>query len=189
MKDYYELLEVNKNASDDTIKKVFRMLIKKNHPDLFEGKEKLKAEEKVKDLNEAYEVLINKEKREKYNLELEEYNSKNEDAFRVLMEENEYLKNVIQEKNRIIKEFLQDIGVNSNELEENINDSEYFDEIVDTKENNIDMTAGYNGYKREERIKKIIYMAFMILVGAIVLWVVTGINIFKIFIEIFKTMF
>ena len=37
MKDYYELLELSKNASDETIKKVFRMLIKKNHPDLLEG--------------------------------------------------------------------------------------------------------------------------------------------------------
>ena len=54
MKDYYELLEVSKNASEDTIKKVFRMLIKKNHPDLFEGEEKTKAEEKVKQLKKVY---------------------------------------------------------------------------------------------------------------------------------------
>lgn len=188
MKDYYEILEVNKNASDDTIKKVFRMLIKKNHPDLFEGAEKVKAEEKVKELNEAYEVLINKESREKYNLELEEYNNKNEDALTILMEENEYLKGVIEEKNRLIKEFFDELGVNENELKEEINSSEYSEEnerYID----NITMTEGYKLYKKKEQIKKILYMVAMILAGIIFLWVVTDINLFKIFIDTFKAMF
>jgi len=185
MKDYYEILEVNKNASEDTIKKVFRMLIKKNHPDLFEGDEKIRAENKVKELNEAYEVLINKENREKYNLELEKYNIKDEDALVILMEENEYLKNVIQEKNKLIKEFLKDVGVSTDNLQEDIIDSEYVEEV----DNSVDMTAGYNSYKREERIKKIIYMFGIILIGIIALWVVTGINMFKIFIDIFRNMF
>ena len=47
MENYYEILEVNEKASIEIIKKVFKIHIKKNHPDLFTGKEKLEAEEKV----------------------------------------------------------------------------------------------------------------------------------------------
>ena len=184
MKDYYEILEVSKNASDDTIKKVFRMMIKKNHPDLFEGDEKLKAEEKVKELNEAYEILINRDSRKKYDLELSEYNNKVDENLTVLLQENEYLKNVIEEKNKLIKEFLQNMGVDSNTIDENLVDDNYSNE-----NNNIDMTEGYNSYNREYRIKKIISMFVIMVIGMIVLWIVTGINLFKIFIEIFKTMF
>ena len=188
MKDYYELLEVSKNASPDTIKKVFRMMIKKNHPDLFEGKEKLKAEERVKELNEAYEALINEESRKKYDLELDEYNKKDDYALQTLMKENEYLKSVIDEKNNIIKEFLEDAGISEPGI-----DQEYLNEVDynynENKDDNINMTEGYRKYKTEDRIKKIIYMLIMIFSGIIVLWLVTGVNIFRIFIDIFKTMF
>ncbi len=187
MKDYYELLELSKNASEDMIKKVFRILIKKNHPDLFEGEEKLKAEEKVKQLNEAYEVLTNKESREKYDAELEEYKQKDENIIQTLIEENEYLKNVIQEKNSMIREFLTELNIDTKNNEYILEDDyEYKNEnIVKDKEQNYD----YSLYKRSERIKKIIYMILIIICGAIVLNIVTGINIFSIFIEIFKTMF
>lgn len=183
MKDYYEILEVNKKASNDTIKKVFRMLIKKNHPDLFEGKEKIKAEEKVKELNEAYEVLINKESREKYNLELAENDKSNEEALAILMEENQYLKNVIQEKNRLIKEYFDEVE----EEQENI--QKIYSNISKQDINNETMVEGYNLYRRKEQINKIIYVLLMILVGVITLSIVTDINVFKIFIEVFKNMF
>ena len=183
MKDYYEILEVNKKASNDTIKKVFRMLIKKNHPDLFEGKEKIKAEEKVKELNEAYEVLINKESREKYNLELAENDKSNEEALAILMEENQYLKNVIQEKNILIKEYFDEVE----EEQENI--QKIYSNISKQDINNETMVEGYNLYRRKEQINKIIYVLLMILVGVITLSIVTDINVFKIFIEVFKNMF
>lgn len=63
--DYYELLGVNKNATDDEIKSAFRKLAKQYHPDLQTG-DKAEAEAKFKQINEAYEVLSNKEKRAKY---------------------------------------------------------------------------------------------------------------------------
>ena len=183
MKDYYEILEVNKKASNDTIKKVFRMLIKKNHPDLFEGKEKIKAEEKVKELNEAYEVLINKESREKYNLELAENDKSNEEALAILMEENQYLKNVIQEKNRLIKEYFDEVEEEQENIQKN------YSNIYKQGINNETMVEGYNLYRRKEQINKIIYVLLMILVGIITLSIVTDINVFKIFIEVFKNMF
>ena len=78
MENYYELLEVSKNASDEVISKVFKYHIKKNHPDLFSEKEKIQAEIKVKKLNEAYEVLSNSEKRKEYDkMLLEQENSRN----------------------------------------------------------------------------------------------------------------
>ncbi|MDE6704074.1 MAG: molecular chaperone DnaJ [Muribaculaceae bacterium] len=63
-RDYYEVLGVSKTASDDEIKKAYRTLARKYHPDVNPG-DKV-AEEKFKEAAEAYEVLSNAEKRQKY---------------------------------------------------------------------------------------------------------------------------
>lgn len=63
-KDYYEILGVDKKASQDEIKKAFRKLAVKYHPDKSQGDKA--AEEKFKEINEAYEVLGDPEKRKKY---------------------------------------------------------------------------------------------------------------------------
>lgn len=63
-RDYYEVLGVAKGASDDEIKKAHRRLAKQYHPDL--NRDNPEADEKFKELNEAYEVLSDKEKRAKY---------------------------------------------------------------------------------------------------------------------------
>ena len=63
-RDYYEVLGVDKNASEDEIKKAYRKLAKKYHPDLNPGDKE--AEEKFKEANEAYEVLSDAEKKAKY---------------------------------------------------------------------------------------------------------------------------
>jgi curved DNA-binding protein len=63
-KDYYESLGVARNASDADIKKAFRKLAREYHPDV--AKDKKKAEEKFKEINEAYEVLSDPAKRKKY---------------------------------------------------------------------------------------------------------------------------
>ncbi len=62
-RDYYETLGVKKTASDDEIRSAFRKLARKYHPDV--AKDKKAAEEKFKEINEAYEVLSDKEKRQK----------------------------------------------------------------------------------------------------------------------------
>ena len=62
-RDYYETLGVAKTASDDEIKSAFRKLARKHHPDVAKDKEKVSAEEKFKQINEAYEVLSDPEKR------------------------------------------------------------------------------------------------------------------------------
>ncbi len=63
-KDYYKILGVNKKASQDEIKKAYRKLAVKYHPDKNQGNRT--AEEKFKEINEAYEVLGDPDKREKY---------------------------------------------------------------------------------------------------------------------------
>lgn len=63
-RDYYEVLGINKGASDDEIKKAFRSMSKKYHPDLNPGNKQ--AEEKFKEVNEAYQVLSDPDKKAKY---------------------------------------------------------------------------------------------------------------------------
>lgn len=63
-KDYYASLGVSRDASDEEVKKAFRQLARKYHPDV--AKNKKNAEEKFKEINEAYEVLGDPAKRKKY---------------------------------------------------------------------------------------------------------------------------
>jgi len=64
-KDYYNILGVNREASEREIKQAYRRLARKYHPDVNPGDKS--AEARFKQINEAYEVLSDKEKRQKYN--------------------------------------------------------------------------------------------------------------------------
>ena len=93
MKTYYEILEIDKNASDEVIKNAYKALVKKYHPDLKTGQEKVIAEQKIKEINSAYDILSNPTSKleydqslsDKVNISIEEYNS--------ILKENNKLKN------------------------------------------------------------------------------------------------
>ncbi len=68
-KDYYSVLGVDKNATSDDIKKAYRTLVKKYHPDLHPGDKA--AAEKFKEINEANEILSDDKKRKQYDFERE----------------------------------------------------------------------------------------------------------------------
>ena len=63
-RDYYEVLGVNKSASEDEIKKAYKKMARKYHPDL--NPDNKEAEEKFKEVNEAYEVLSDANKKARY---------------------------------------------------------------------------------------------------------------------------
>ncbi len=67
--DYYDTLGVDRNASDEDLKKAYRKLARQHHPDLHTADHQKKhAEEKFKVINEAYEVLSDQEKRRRYDM-------------------------------------------------------------------------------------------------------------------------
>src|SRR5258706_14458154 len=66
IKDYYEVLGVPRTASVDEIKKAYHLLAREHHPDLHSGKDKDRHTREMQRVNEAYEVLSDKEKRAKY---------------------------------------------------------------------------------------------------------------------------
>ena len=76
-RDYYEVLGVSKGASGDEIKKAYRKEAKKYHPDLHPGDKE--AESKFKEVNEAYEVLSDKEKKARAKMPVREASERRND--------------------------------------------------------------------------------------------------------------
>ena len=87
-KNYYDWLEISKNASPEVIDKAYKALVKKYHPDLQEGENKLKAEEIIKHINEAYAILSEETKRKQYDETIKEETISREDYDRLQEELN-----------------------------------------------------------------------------------------------------
>lgn len=188
MKNYYEILEVNPKASEDIIKKVYKIKVKQNHPDLFQGEEKKKAEEKTKEITEAYDILSNKEKRQNYDLELKNNeNEENEKYIKYesiissLKSENEYLKNVIISKNNIINEFLE----NESDPYKPSSNTYYKQNEKNEHKSNLQSNNSQNYfysilYDLKQLILKLAIFIIIILLLLLIFWALTGNNIFEI---------
>lgn len=146
MKNYYEILEVSRKASKDTINKIFKIHMKSNHPDLFQGNEKIKAEEKSKELTEAYNVLSDDIQRAKYDEELDaEESSSSFNNVQAIMEENEYLKQVIAKKDEYINR-LTGMDLQSQGQSNQYNNGYYGNYYQGQQYNNYGTNNGYGGF-------------------------------------------
>lgn len=192
MKNYYEILQVDKNATFEIINRVYKYHIKKNHPDLFEEQEKEKAKQRVQEFNEAYEILSNKEKRQEYdknleNLQKELENTKtNLESIKRLEEENSILHQQLLYKDKLLKEILNELNVPYsseylyfNEQEYNVSEKE--------KENNEKKDINTTKYINYMKIKlyKIIFSIFLFIVLIFIFSYITGNN----YMEFFKSLF
>lgn len=119
MKNYYEILEVNKKASQETIAKVYKFLAKKYHPDANPDNQQ-EAEEKFKEISEAYEILSNAEKRKQYDSELEDYESGNSPET-VSMENFIQLRNYCKQLEDTLKQYSSAENINSSRSSEHNN--------------------------------------------------------------------
>ena len=92
-KNFYEILEIDLNASPEIVEKAYKTLVKKYHPDLQNGDKKAKYEEKLKVINKAYETLSDPEKRKAYDETLPGHVSAEE--YENLRRQKEYMKDRI----------------------------------------------------------------------------------------------
>ena len=140
MKNYYKILQVDKDASPEIIKVAYKLLVEKNHPDLKEGNDKINAEEKIKQINEAYDILSNPTKEAEYdqslineNISQEQYNfilnenmnlKKELNYFHNLYNRNNYYKqknaNMYNESNNNINQNTSNDEINNNSKFKNI---------------------------------------------------------------------
>ena len=139
--NYYEILEVNKNASPEIIEKAYKTLVKKYHPDLQQDEDKNKYEEKIKKINEAYDILSDPEKRKKYDLNLKNTEISIND-YNSLYQENINLKNNLN----ILKEKLNynNLQNNKNNYKKNNINQEYSDNYYTENFNNSDSKNNKN---------------------------------------------
>ena len=147
MKNYYEILEVDKNASNEVIDKAYKTLAKKYHPDLQKGTNKEIYQNKMKQINEAFEVLSNNDKRKEYDSRLAQNNISIEQYNKVLQE------------NMILKSSLNKIAddQNKNELESIEFARKYYNELKKKSQEPVRYT-----YKRrinitKEKLKKMVF--------------------------------
>ena len=92
MKDYYKILQISPDASREVIEKVYKTLAKQYHPDMNSIENRRWAEEKFKEINEAYEVLSDDMKRRRYDIERNNELSDINKKYYDMLEKNEELR-------------------------------------------------------------------------------------------------
>ena len=140
-KNYYEILEVDKNASDEIIEKAYKTLVKRYHPDLQNGMQKKEYEEKMKMINEAYSVLSDNTQKATYDEQLKD--------FIVSIEEYQ---NIVQE-NMLLRQEIQKLQNNTqNQYVNNINyqtEQKQYDERINRAVNEAVNQAYQDAYVQD----------------------------------------
>lgn len=93
METLYDILEVSRKASKEIIEKAYKTLAKKYHPDVQSAEDKANAEEMMKKINHAYDVLSDDERRREYDRGLEEQEAQKEQGERISNDYNSYTNN------------------------------------------------------------------------------------------------
>ena len=176
-KNYYEILEIDKLASEEIIKKAYNTLAKKYHPDLQPEDLRAICEEKFKLINEAYETLSVPEKREEYDSSLKQNTISKED-FDAIYLENQKLKNII---NNLEQKYLYNKEQLDHVLQQRQENAQKQYENYDRYINNIQQSRKqahndlYNSYSRtykktfRERFTNLISIILTIVI-LLILW-------------------
>ena len=159
MKNYYEILEVDKNASEEVIEKAYKTLAKKYHPDLQNNSN---CQDKMRQINEAYEILSNDFKRREYDEKIKRQSVSIEEYNRIIQENNRLKKDL----KRVVNQ--REMSQNQGRLEEMSIMQRYYEQI---KKATKQPQMRYERKKTRislEKIKKIvIYIAILIGIGLV----------------------
>lgn len=192
--NYYQILEVDINASNEIIDKAYRTLVKKYHPDLHNDYEKDLAEEKIKKINTAYSILSDTEKRKAYDGKLKN-NLISKEQYDILLYENLQLKeklNNLNNKLSNIVDYYNDFKKNTkiynnlNNTTKNIDNHSTIDNLNYTntnfiKKNYIKNTQ--NSYSKNDKwyknktLKMIIKLSFSLILIYIIIQILFYTNI------------
>ena len=159
MKNYYEILEVDKNASEEVNEKAYKTLAKKYHPDLQNNSD---CQDKMRQINEAYEILSNDFKRREYDEKIKRQSVSIEEYNRIIQENNRLKKDL----KRVVNQ--RETSQNQGRLEEMSIMQRYYEQI---KKATKQPQMRYERKKTKislEKIKKIvIYIAILIGIGLV----------------------
>ena len=143
MSNWYEILEVSEKASKEVIDKAYHVLAKKYHPDIHQGKNKKIVEEKMKKINEAYNVLENEVKRKQYDEQLRVYREEQkriEEIQKIKKQEN--IRNSVYNENEQLERLKQE------ELQRNLQEQENNNIQILQNEVKREYTQAYRDYWR-----------------------------------------
>lgn len=155
MKNYYEILEIDKNASEEMIEKAYKTLAKRYHPDLQNSSSSPK---KMQQINEAYEILSNDFKRREYDEKLQKQNVSIEE-YNKIIQENNRLKHDLQKITSLNKE------INSNQIDSLQLAKKYYSKLKKASEQ---PRIQYNNRKINISFNKIKKISIYILVLGII---------------------
>ena len=159
MKNYYEILEVDKNASEEVIEKAYKTLVKKYHPDLQNDSD---CQDKMRQINEAYEILSNDFKRREYDEKIKRQSVSIEEYNRIIQENNRLKKDLKRVANQ------REINQNQERLEEMSIVQRYYEQIKKaTKQPQMRYERKKTKISLEKIRKIVIYIAILIGIGLV----------------------